>query len=74
MADEGEDVTGASIYERLATATDLVTWPNETPLACGSVSTIPSVCNFIYPVGTYVGDGTIETVPGFDALDTTDYL
>ena len=53
---------------------DLVTWPDENPLACGSVSSIPRVCNFVFPIGTYVEGGIIETVPGFEALDTTDFL
>ena len=73
MVDEGADITGATMYERLGTSDDLVSWPNETPMACGSVSSIPSVCNFVYPIGTYV-DGAVQTVPGFEALDTTDYL
>ena len=73
MVDEGTEITGASMYERLGTSDDLVSWPNETPMACGSVTSIPSVCNFVYPIGTYV-DGAVQTVPGFEALDTTDYL
>ena len=74
MTEGGEDVTGASIYERLGTSDDLVTWPDGNPLACGAAASIPNVCNFSFPVGTYVGEGTVETVPGYEALDTLDLL
>jgi branched-chain amino acid transport system substrate-binding protein len=74
MADAGEDVTGASIYERLETSDDLVNWPDGNPLACGAAASIPNVCYFTFPVGTYVGEGTIETVPGYEALDTLPLL
>jgi branched-chain amino acid transport system substrate-binding protein len=74
MADGGEEITGASIYARLGTSDDLVTWPDGNPLACGAAPSIPNVCNFTFPVGEYVGDGTIETVPGYEALDTLDLL
>jgi branched-chain amino acid transport system substrate-binding protein len=74
MADEGEEITGASLYERLATSTEFTTWPNEFPLACGDAPSIPNVCSFAFPVGEYVGDGTVETVPGYEELDVRDFL
>jgi len=74
VAAEGGDVTGASIYERLGTSTDLVDFPDGRPLTCGAASQIPSVCSFIFPVSEYVGDGLIQTVPGFEALDTLSYV
>ena len=64
MVDEGTEITGASMYERLGTSDDLVSWPNETPMACGSVSSIPSVCNFVYPIGTYVEGRTSRRSQG----------
>ncbi len=75
MADAGDDVTGASIYETLGTSTDLVNWPDANPLACGSVASIPTICNFTFPIAGYVaGTGAVETVPGYEAFDTTPYL
>jgi branched-chain amino acid transport system substrate-binding protein len=74
MADGGEEVTGASIYERLETSEDLVTWGDGNPLVCGAAPSVPNVCTFSYPVATYVGDATVETVPGYEALDVLDFL
>ena len=75
MADAGDDVTGASIYETLGTSDDLVNWPDANPLACGSVASIPTICNFTFPIAGYVaGTGAVETVPGYEAFDTTPYL
>ncbi len=48
MAAAGDDVTGASIYETLGASVDLVNWPDANPLACGSVATIPTICNFTF--------------------------
>jgi hypothetical protein len=74
MAAAGEDVTGASIYETLGASVDLVNWPDANPLACGSVASIPTICNFTFPIATYVSGTGVETVPGYEAFDTTPYL
>jgi len=75
IADAGDDVTGASIYETLGASVDLVNWPDANPLTCGSVATIPTICNFTFPIATYVsGTGGVETVPGYEAFDSTPYL
>jgi branched-chain amino acid transport system substrate-binding protein len=74
VADEGGDVTGASIYDRLGNSTDLVNWPDGNPLTCGAAPVYPTICNFFFPVAGYVEGGDIVTVPGFEALDATDYL
>ncbi len=74
MAAAGEDVTGASIYERLGTSDDLVNWPEGNLLACGSVTTIPTICNFTFPIAGYVAGTGVETVPGYEAFDTTPFL
>lgn len=74
VAAGGAEVTGASIRDRLATATDLRTFPGGSPLACGSVAAYPSVCSFEFPVGEYVAGGTVRTIPGFEAVSVIDYL
>jgi ABC-type branched-subunit amino acid transport system substrate-binding protein len=74
MAAAGEDVTGASIYETLGASVDLVNWPDANPLACGSVATIPTICNFTFPIATYISGTGVETVPGYEAFDSQPYL
>jgi branched-chain amino acid transport system substrate-binding protein len=74
MAAAGDDVTGASIYETLGASDGIVNWPDGNPLTCGSVATIPTVCNFTFPIATYVSGTGVQTVPGYEAFDTTPYL
>jgi branched-chain amino acid transport system substrate-binding protein len=74
LADEGVVPTGPAIRERLAASTDLLTFPNGTPLECGRVAAYPSVCSFEFPIGEYVGDGKVETIPGFESISVVDYL
>jgi branched-chain amino acid transport system substrate-binding protein len=74
MADGGVDVTGASLYETLGASDGVVNWPDGNPLACGSVPTIPTICYFTFPIATYLSGDGIQTVPGFEAFDTTPYL
>ena len=74
MADDGADITGASIYETLGASDGVVNWPDGNPLACGSVASIPTICAFTFPIATYVSGEGIQTVPGFEAFDTTPYL
>ena len=74
MAAGGEDVTGASIFERLGASDGLVNWPDGNALSCGAATTYPTICNFTFPIAGYVAGTGIETVPGFEALDTTDFL
>jgi ABC-type branched-subunit amino acid transport system substrate-binding protein len=74
LAADGEEVTGASIYERLGASDGAVNWPDANPFACGAASAYPTICNFIFPIGTWVEGEGIETVAGFEALDTTPFL
>jgi branched-chain amino acid transport system substrate-binding protein len=74
VADGGGEVTGASIYETLDASDGLVNWPDGYDLACGAAAAYPTICNFIFPIATYVPGTGIETVPGFEALDTTPFL
>jgi branched-chain amino acid transport system substrate-binding protein len=74
VAADGGEVTGASIYETLGASAGVVNWPEGNPFACGAAAAYPTICNFIFPIGTYIPGTGIETVPGFEALDTTPYL
>ncbi len=74
LADEGAEVTGQAIYDRLGSSTDIPNFPNDSALVCGTSDTYPSVCNFEFPIGRYVEGGDVETVPGFDLVSVIDYL
>ena len=74
MADGGTEVTGVSLYETLGASDGIVNWPDGNPLACGSVASIPTICYFTFPIATYLSGDGIQTVPGFEAFDTTPYL
>ncbi|MFK7917615.1 MAG: ABC transporter substrate-binding protein [Ilumatobacter sp.] len=74
IAADGGEVTGAAIYERMSTSTDILNFPNDSPLTCGSSEAYPSVCNFEFPIGFYEAGGQILTVPGFESASVIDYL
>ena len=74
MAETGDDVTGASLYETLGASDGIVNWPEGNPLACGSVASVPSVCYFGFPIATYLSGEGIQTVPGYEEFDTTPYM
>jgi branched-chain amino acid transport system substrate-binding protein len=74
MAEDGTEVTGASLYETLGASDGIVNWPEGNPLACGSVASIPTICAFTFPIATYLSGEGIQTVPGYEAFDTTPYL
>ncbi len=68
MADGGEDVTGASIYETLGASDGMVNWPDGNPLACGSVASIPTICNFTFPIATYLSGRGHPDRPGLRGI------
>jgi hypothetical protein len=74
VAADGGEVTGASIYERLGTSTDLVNFPDGNPLSCGASPTYKTICSFVFPIGEYVAGGGVQTIPGFEATSVIDYL
>jgi branched-chain amino acid transport system substrate-binding protein len=74
VAADGGEVTGASIYGALDASDGVVNWPDGNAFSCGAAPAYPTICNFIFPIGTYTAENGIETVPGFEALDTTPYL
>jgi branched-chain amino acid transport system substrate-binding protein len=74
IADAGGEVTGTAIYDALATSTDVLSFPNDNRLACGSAAAYPAICSFEFPIGSYVPGGGVETIPGFEAISVVDYL
>jgi branched-chain amino acid transport system substrate-binding protein len=74
IADDGGDVTGAAIYDTLGASDGAVNWPDAFPFSCGAAPAYPTICNFIFPIATYLEGEGIQTVPGFEALDTLEFL
>ena len=74
IADGGGEVTGQAIYDTLGSTSELLSFPNDSQLACGLSDSYPSVCSFEFPIGRYGPDGVIETVPGFEAVNVVGYL
>ncbi len=80
MLDQGIELTGESLYSFLKTETGLYLFGGVTPIACGSNPNYPSVCSFVFPFGTYLGDGKtgpiadLESVTGSALIDSSPYL
>jgi branched-chain amino acid transport system substrate-binding protein len=74
IAADGGEVTGQAIFDTLKTSTDILSFPNESPLECGRSTTYPSICSFVFPAGEYVSGGELSTVPGFEAFSVVEYL
>ncbi len=74
LADDGEAINGQAIFDALGARSDLLTFPNNTPIACGLVAAYPSVCSFDFPIGEFVGGGEVRTIPGFEAVSVVDYI
>lgn len=74
MAADGDEVTGASLFDYLGTTTGLTQWPGGSPIECGSAAKYPTICAFIFPVSEYVAGGSIETIAGLEAVSAKDYL
>jgi branched-chain amino acid transport system substrate-binding protein len=74
LAADGAEVTGASIYEKVGASDGAVNWPDGFPFTCGAAEAYPTICNFIFPIATYTAENGIETVPGFEAFDTSPFL
>lgn len=74
VVEDGDEVTGAAIFERLQGSDGVLNWPDGNPLSCGAAPAYPTICNFVFVIGQYSPETGVQTVPGFEALDTTDYL
>ena len=74
LAANGAEVTGRAVHDELSTTTEVLVFPNDTPLACGSVAAYPSVCSFEFPAGEYLAGGEIRTIAGFESISVVDYL
>ena len=80
MVAEGTELTGESLYSFLGSTDGLYLFGGVTPIACGSNSSYPAVCSFVFPFGTYLGDGKVgpiedlEAVTGSNLVDSAPYL
>ena len=74
MAADGQDVTGASLYDFLGSSTGLRQWPGGAEIECGASPTYPTICAFTFPVSEYVAGGTSMTIPGLEAVSAKPYL
>jgi branched-chain amino acid transport system substrate-binding protein len=70
----GDEVTGKSLYEFLATSTGLEQWPSGTAVDCGAAEKYPTICAFTFPVAEYVPGGGVRTIEGLEAVSAKDYL
>ncbi len=68
------EVTGASLYEYMATTPGLQQWPSGTAVDCGLSDRYTSVCAFTFPFAEYVEGGGVLTVPGLEAVSALAYL
>lgn len=80
MVAEGTELTGESLYAFLGSTDGLFLFGGVTPIACGSNSSYPAVCSFVFPFATYLGDGVVgpiadlADVTGSDLVDSSPYL
>jgi branched-chain amino acid transport system substrate-binding protein len=74
LADEGVEVTGAALRDRLATGEGLTLWPGGAALDCGAAPAYPSMCSFEFPIAEYLQGGEVRTIPGLEAVSALDYL
>ncbi len=72
VAAEGGEVTGSSMFDRLA---HLDRHRQLARTATRSHAALrrqyPTICSFIFPLGEYIEGRRIATIPGFEALDTS---
>ena len=74
MAANGDEVTGASLYEFVGGSTGLQQWPGGAAIECGASATYPTICAFTFPVSEYVAGGSVETIEGLEAVSAKPYL
>jgi ABC-type branched-subunit amino acid transport system substrate-binding protein len=70
----GDEVTGASIYEFLATESGLTTWSSGSPIECGVAEKYPSICSFTFPIAEYQEGGAVVTIEGLEAVSAKEFL
>lgn len=74
MAADGQGVTGESLYAYLQEAQGLTIWPGDLAVDCGLAEVYPTICSFTFPFGEYKAGGSIETIPGLEAVSGLTYL
>ena len=74
VADGGDPLTGASLYQYLQTTPGLEQWPNGSLVECGQSADYSAVCAFTFPFAEYHEGGEVLTVPGLEAVSSLPYL
>lgn len=74
MAADGQEITGASIYEFLGASDDLTLWPGGASLECGAAPKYPTICSFTFPFAAYVEGGGVKTIEGLEAVSALEFL
>ncbi len=74
MAAEGTEITGASLYDYLGAAEDLILWPGGAAVDCGAAAKYPAICSFTFPFAEYMAGGEVITIEGLEAVSSIDYL
>ncbi len=74
MQANGDEVTGASLFEFVKSTKGLVQWPSGSAVECGIAEKYPTICSFTFPVAEYLAGGKVQTIEGLDAVSAKDYL
>ncbi len=74
MVVDGIDVTGSSLYDYVRAGNGTTLFASTSPLECGSVTSHPAVCSFVFPFAEYKGSGVIGPVDGLGLVDSKTYL
>jgi hypothetical protein len=74
MQANGDEVTGQSLYDFVATAKGLVQWPSGSAVECGLAAKYPTICSFTFPIAEYLKGGAVETIKGLEAVSAKEFL
>ena len=74
MQADGQEITGASLYDYLKTTKGLMLWPGTGAVECGLSPDYPAICSFTFPFAEYTAGGKVLTVPGLEAVSSLKYL
>lgn len=74
IADAGDEVTGASLYEFMRASNQVDFWPSGPAKACGAAPMYPSICSFDFPVAHYVPGQGVKALDGLASVSALDHL
>jgi branched-chain amino acid transport system substrate-binding protein len=74
IADNGDAVTGESLFAFLGSEKGLTQWPSGSAVECGIAPKYPTICSFTFPVAEYTAGGAVTTIEGLEAVSAKDFL